>query len=275
MKTRHRTLPAGWYPSGEVETIQQFKAWEREYNLGQNGVSVVVPHAGWFFSGKLAFGAISSLRRDCSTVVVIGGHMAEGGGILSAPEEGYETPLGVLPADKRLLEKLQSELDISEDNFADNTVEIQLPIVAYLMKGKRALYMRVSPSEEAVRLGKKLAELHKETKMDITVVGSTDLTHYGPSYGFTPKGVGSKARQWVEEVNDKKIIDAMIEMDGEKILKAGNEDKAACSAGAAAAASAFAKELGVSRGTLLDYYTSASILPGDSMVGYAGIIYRL
>ena len=275
MKTRGRTLPAGWYPTGEVETIRQFKEWEKEYNLRQNAVSVVVPHAGWFFSGKLAFGAISSLRRDCSTVVVIGGHMAPGGGILAAPEEGYETPLGVLPADKLLLDKLQSELDILEDNFADNTVEIQLPILAYCMKGKRALYMRVSPSEEAVKLGKKLAELNKEGEMDLTVIGSTDLTHYGPSYGFTPKGVGSKARQWVEEVNDKKIIDAMVEMDSEQILKAGNEEKAACSAGAAAAASAFAKELGVNRGTLLDHYTSASIHPGDSMVGYAGIIYRL
>lgn len=275
MKTRGRTLPAGWYPTGEVETIRQFKEWEKEYNLRQNAVSVIVPHAGWFFSGKLAFGAISSLRRDCSTVVVVGGHMAPGGGILAAPEEGYETPLGVLPADKLLLEKLQGELDIMEDNFADNTVEIQLPILAYCMKGKRALYMRVSPSEDAVKLGEKLAELNKEDEMDLTVIGSTDLTHYGPSYGFTPKGVGSKARQWVEEVNDKKIIDAMVEMDGEQILKTGNEEKAACSAGAAAAASTFAKELGVNRGTLLDYYTSASIHPGDSMVGYAGIIYRL
>lgn len=274
MKTRQRTLPAGWYPTEEVETIRQFKEWEKEYNIEQNAVSVVVPHAGWFFSGKLAFGAISSLRRDCSTVVVIGGHMAPKSGILAAPEEGYETPFGVLQADLMLLDKLRNHLSIGEDQFADNTVEIQLPIVAYRMKGKRALYMRVSPSEEAVTLGEKLAQLHQSGEVDMTVIGSTDLTHYGPSYGFTPKGVGAKARQWVEEVNDKKIIDAMEEMDSEKILKAGNSEKAACSAGAAAAAAAFARQLGVTRGTLLDYYTSASIHPGDSMVGYAGIVYR-
>jgi AmmeMemoRadiSam system protein B len=33
------------------------------------------------------------------------------------------------------------------------------------------------------------------------------------------------------------------------------------------------KALGAKRGVLLDYYTSYEILPDDSFVGYAGILY--
>ena len=47
----------------------------------------------------------------------------------------------------------------------------------------------------------------------------------------------------------------------------------ACSAGAAVSAIATSKAMGAQQGVLVDYYTSYEILPDDSFVGYAGIIY--
>ena len=38
-------------------------------------------------------------------------------------------------------------------------------------------------------------------------IGSTDLTHYGPKYGFTPEGAGLSGIEWAKEANDKSFID--------------------------------------------------------------------
>ena len=76
----------------------------------------------------------------------------------------------------------------------------------------------------------------KELKISILVFGSTDLTHYGPNYGFAPKGFGPEAVKWVKEVNDRKFIDQALKLDGPGMLKAAQQDQSACSAGGAVAA---------------------------------------
>jgi AmmeMemoRadiSam system protein B len=112
----------------------------------------------------------------------------------------------------------------------------------------------------------------KELGVSILAFGSTDLTHYGPNYGFSPKGYGPEAVQWVKEVNDKKFIDQTLKLDGDGMLKSAAQDQSACSAGGAVAAVAAAKANGAHKASLIDYYTSYDIMPGDSFVGYAGIL---
>ena len=62
-------------------------------------------------------------------------------------------------------------------------------------------------------------------------------------------------------------------MDAEGLLDHALKNDSACSAGAAASALATCKALGSKKGVLLDYYTSYDIMPDDSFVGYAGIVY--
>ena len=78
--------------------------------------------------------------------------------------------------------------------------------------------------------------------------------------------------KWVKEVNDKRFIDEALKLDGPGMLQAAREDQSACSPGGAAAAVAAAKKLGAAKAVLADYYTSYDIMPGDSFVGYAGIL---
>jgi len=112
----------------------------------------------------------------------------------------------------------------------------------------------------------------QELQVSLLVFGSTDLTHYGPNYGWAPKGFGPGAVKWVKEVNDKRFIEAALKLDGPGLMQAVAEDQSACSAGGAAAAVAAARKLGATKTFLSDYYTSYDIMPGDSFVGYAGIV---
>jgi len=236
-------------------------------------VAGVAPHAGWSFSGSIACHVFQSIPREMDTVVVIGGHLAPHSGILAAFEEGYETPLGLLESDLELLELLGGTLTIHDDRYADNTVEVQLPLLQYFHPKAKALHMRASPSEEALQLGAALAEAATVLNRKIAVVGSTDLTHYGGSYGFSPHGSGPKAVKWVKEVNDKRIVDALLALELDNALEYARREQSACSVGGAVAAARFAAQTGAEKGELLEYKTSYDVYPGPSFVGYAGIIF--
>ncbi len=271
---RPRGLPPGWYPSGKAEIVRRIEEFLKAGpEPSPPARAAVAPHAGWEFSGRVACRALRCLPEDTETVVVVGGHLGPEEGILAAFEQGYETPLGPLEADLALLDALRARLQVREDRYPDNTVEIQLPFIRHFLPRARALALRASPSQEAQRLGEVLAACARETGRRAAVVGSTDLTHYGPNYGFTPQGSGAAALKWVREVNDRRLVEALLGLRLEQALELARRERSACSVGGAVAAARFAQELGCSEGRLLEYATSHDVHPSSSFVGYAAIIY--
>ena len=274
MNVRPRSLPPGWYPGGREQTIRKIEEFRRGFEHPQGPAAAgIAPHAGWSFSGSIACHVFQSLTKDVETVVVVGGHLAPHSGLLAAFEQGYETPLGVLAADLELLEVLEEKLAFKEDRYADNTVEVQLPLLKYLHPEARALHLRASPSAEALQLGEQLAAAAERLNRKVAVVGSTDMTHYGDNYGFAPKGSGAEAVKWVKEVNDRRLIEALVALELEKALELAGGEHSACSVGGAVSAARFAERLGAENGELLEYRTSYDISPSPFFVGYAGIIY--
>jgi AmmeMemoRadiSam system protein B len=274
MNVRKRYLPTGWYPQDQADAAAKIKLLE-ENGPGHklDVVAAVVPHAGWEFSGAAAASVFCSIKNKPDTVVVIGGHLRPSSGIYAAYEEAYETPFGLIEADTALLEKLKQRITIQEDMVPDNTVEIQLPFIRYHFPEARALWVRAAPSEEAVLLGETLWRLSREYTLNLLIIGSTDLTHYGLNYGFMPKGLGVKAVEWVKQENDKHFIDALLTLESSRALDHALKDRSACSAGGAVTAARYAADAGIKTGRLLSYYTSWDIYPSDSFVGYAGIVY--
>jgi len=274
MRVRKRYLPPGWYPGDAAQTREAIEGMARTLQPGSaRGVAGIVPHAGWEFSGSLALEIFTLLSRNIDTIVIIGGHLGPADGILCASEEAYETPLGHLPADLELLEALKGSITLREDRYADNTVEIQLPFVRHLFPQARALGLRASPSKDAERLGRAIAECGGKVGRRVAVAGSTDLTHYGTNYGFQPAGRGERARDWVRETNDRRFIDSLLAMDADAAIERAVRERSACSAGGAVASLSFARERGATRGTLVRYATSDEVHPSESFVGYAGILY--
>jgi AmmeMemoRadiSam system protein B len=111
---------------------------------------------------------------------------------------------------------------------------------------------------------------------DVVFVGSTDLTHYGPSYGMTSHGTGPDGIAWARDVNDRRIIDLMVNLEADHVVPEAVEHYNACGAGAIAATMAAVKRLGATKGILLAHTTSADVMPSrDShdAVGYAGVVF--
>jgi len=274
MRVRRRYLPTGWYPGNAEDARAKIEEMERGFRSSDaTGIAGVIPHAGWEYSGRLALEVLTRLSRSMDTIVIIGGHLGPADGLLCAFEDSYETPLGPVTADLELMEAIGALIPIREDRYADNTVEVQLPFVRFLFPEVRALGMRASPSREAARLGVVVAEAARSLGRKATVVGSTDLTHYGAGYGFQPAGAGEPALRWVRDVNDRRFVESLLAMDQDAALSRALGERSACSAGGALAALSFAKANGVTSGTLVRYATSHDVHPAESFVGYAGILY--
>jgi AmmeMemoRadiSam system protein B len=284
MAIRRRVLPRGWYPDDPDSLRELVAAWTGGLKQAPSGaLAAVAPHAGWVFSGRTAAAAVSSLRprpgaespASPPTVVVIGGHLPPGAPALAARESAYETPLGLLSADLELLSALEAALGpkfpLRPDTDVDNTVEVLLPLVASILPETRVLWLRAPSDAASIELGRALAAAAASIGRRVLCLGSTDLTHYGPNYGFSPKGRGRAAESWVRDTNDRRFIEALLALDGPEALVRGEDERSACSSGAAAAALSFALASGASRCELLAYATSLDARRDDSFVGYAAL----
>jgi AmmeMemoRadiSam system protein B len=246
-----------------------------------NAPAAVAPHAGWFYSGAIAAAAVSALKQ-AETIAVLGGHLPPGTPPLFAHEEGVRTPMGDVLLDAGLRDILERELGGKEDRYDDNTVEVLLPMVRFFHPAARILWMRLPAERSSFEAGKAIARAAETTGRKIAVLGSTDLTHYGRNYGFSPRGSGREAFAWVTEVNDRLFIRAVESGDPAEILARAESDKSACSAGAVLGAAGYASAMGVPRARLLAYGTSAGAPAGanagageipDSFVGYAAFAF--
>ena len=288
MNLRELCLPLGWYPreTGKIEEfLEPFAANvcpAGSPSTDRRAPAAIAPHAGWYYSGLPAAMAVSSLDREAETVAIIGGHLASGMPILLAEEEGVKTPFGAMKIDQDLRDEFKKQVCTKmnpprPDRYQDNTVEVLLPMVHYFFPRAELLWLRFPADLSSCEAGKLLAECAGKCGKRIAVLGSTDLTHYGDNYGYSPKGRGKPALEWVRNVNDAAFIAAVLDGDPSRALKLAGETGAACSAGAVLGALGFAAAGGKTSARLLDYRTSAEVHPDGqipgSFVGYAAVTF--
>ena len=166
--------------------------------LPETIVAGIVPHAGWTFSGSTAaivFAAIKKTHPKVDTFVIFGAAH----GYLGHPPAVYDkgswlTPFGEIAIDEALADAiLESKTAISdrEAHDSEHSMEVQVPFIQYLFPDAKILPILTPPVEQAIRLGEIVASLiSSDDERKIVCLGSTDLTHYGPRYGFTPMGTG-------------------------------------------------------------------------------------
>ncbi len=275
-KTRKRILPDGWYPGSREDVLEILERWDRKKKLEekQKALSVIVPHAGWVYSGETAFQALSAIPRDIDTIVIAGGHLGINEKPLAAKEETFNATIGTLHSNIELLSYLSGETTFYLDSYPDNTVEINLPIIKYLFPECKILWLRMPANYEVIKcIAGNIYDYSEKNKKTIAIAGSTDLTHYGYNYGFHPHGTGKEGLEWVKTVNDREFIDYITDYQIERAMEHSRTNMSACSAGAAALAAEYALLKKCKKGKLISYHTSYDVTPSDSFVGYAGIIF--
>jgi AmmeMemoRadiSam system protein B len=280
---RQPVFAGSWYPASAVDCekeIEGFLAEGQSLALPDRElVAGIVPHAGWYFSGSIACNVIHCLKGDAppDVIVVFGMHLHPGSTCYMMAEGAWETPFGEIPVEEKLAAEIADKFAFTIEtpqNFSqDNTIELQLPFIKYFFKDAKILALGVPPNKTSLDIGRAVATISRQMGLSIKVIGSTDLTHYGRNYGFVSQGSGKQAVDWVRNENDRRVIDAMLEMQPEKVMAEAQASQNACCAGAAATAIETAKHLGADRADELVYATSYDKSPGESFVGYVGIVF--
>jgi len=284
MSARKAVFAGSWYPDTSFECEKEIKNFLKQSEPGKfkkkQLFGGIVPHAGWYFSGSVACSVINALSQGNppDVIAVFGMHLHDASPCYIMTEGSWETPFGKIKIEQQLASELVKRFDFKVEtalNYTqDNTIELQLPFIKYFFDKVSIVPIGVPPVESSLEIGKAVVEISENIGFTIKVIGSTDLTHYGPNYGFMPKGKGKKAVDWVRNENDRIFIDAIVEMNPVKMLKTAFDNNNACCAGAAATAVAAAKHLGAVKAETVSYTTSYDIMADDSFVGYTGVVFE-
>ncbi len=186
------TLAGTWYQAGpEALRAQVAGCFEKATAKPQNDViALILPHAGYQYSGPTAASGVKSLGRSYKRVVVIGPtHPLPMEDTFSVPRAThYETPLGRVPLDAEFAEKLLAYplfQDVSAAYQEEHSVQIEVPLLQYKLNDfKLVLIVAGQCSYETVaKAGRILAGL---IDADTLVVASSDFVHYGAGYQYVP-----------------------------------------------------------------------------------------
>ena len=284
MNTRKSIYAGSWYPGDKEACREEIVTFLNEGDFKKNQhrrpVAGIVPHAGWFFSGSVACNVIAELFQaepSPDVAVVFGMHLSPRAAPHIMAEGTWETPFGNLAIAEDLARALLPQFDFVIEThkhfMSDNTIELQLPFIRYFSDRVKILPVGVPPSALSLDIAQAIVNEAASLGLTLTIIGSTDLTHYGPNYGFTPHGTGAEALSWVKDTNDAAIIRKMLDMHPEAVIQEALMKQNACCGGAAASAIAAGKALGASKGNLTAYLTSHDKSPGQSYVGYAGLVF--
>lgn len=222
-----------------------------------DGNAVIVPHAGWVYSGFTANIAFRILKKTHpKTVVVIGpSHRVGFDGISIEESEVYQTPLGDLEIDTPLVEEIKKRFSLVTFGEAhhEHSTEVQMPFIKHYMNDVKVVEMVYSYAEP-IQLSPIIDYLLN--LQNIAVVISTDLSHY-------------------YSLDEAKKLDTIclkaIQNENSTMLHQGCE---ACGKIGVEAMLDVANKRNM-ESILLDYRTSADA-SGDSsrVVGYASALFR-
>ena len=242
-------------------------------------VGLVVPHAGYVYSGPVAAHSYSALAADGwpASFVVLGPNHHGQGAPLALTDHDWQTPLGVAAIDKDLHDSL-AKPPLDEDIVAhrdEHSIEVQLPFLQQLADVVRfvPICMAFQEYELAAEVGELVAETVKGK--DVLLIASSDFTHVGSQYfQLAPQGVTAPA---FAKGQDAKAIEPILALDPKRFAaKVAQDDISMCGYGPVTAMLTAAKRLGATKATLLKYATSSDVSRDTKMaVGYGAIaVYR-
>jgi hypothetical protein len=264
MTLRPPAVAGLFYPGNPVELREMIEKFTSAPGEKRAAKAVMVPHAGYIYSGKTA-GAVYSWTLLPRRFLILGpNHTGLGPALSLSPSGAWETPLGEAPVDVNLNEVLLAACPAvrpdAEGHRREHAIEVQLPFLQTLTGDFRFAALTVAEYELRAleSLGGAIASVI-ESNRDVLLVVSSDMTHYEDAESARCK--------------DSYAIEAMEALDAAALFRAVNEkDISMCGFAPAVAAMAALKKMGASSGELLDY-TNSGDASGDyeRVVAYAGM----
>ncbi len=266
MILRSPAVAGSFYPDNPVQLRREVESYlggtDEIPAVSSKPRALIVPHAGYYYSGAVAGSAYRLIKNQKYDLVVVLApshrHYFIGTSIYNIGN--YATPLGEIEVDTRLAESLiaeNSEINFSpEAHSQEHSLEVQLPFLQVAL-GKFTLLPMVLGRQDRQQ-GERLAAILTDLALhrSLLLIASTDLSHFHDAA--------------TAEILDKRIINAVAAFSPETLYSLiENQQAEACGAGPLLTVMLAAGKMASERVEILSYRHSGQV-SGDNerVVGY-------
>ncbi|MDX1764094.1 MAG: AmmeMemoRadiSam system protein B [bacterium] len=228
-------------------------------------IGVMVPHAGYMYSGEVAGAVYARIRVPDSYLVLSPNHTGLGPPVSIMSSGGWETPLGTMAIDEALAAAVKEGSALIEEDRAahqrEHSIEVQLPFLQFLSDAPFVpITLMGIDYGSCEKVAAALAEAIRASSKRVLLVASSDMTHFESSTAAAAK--------------DRLALDRMEALDPEGLYHVVVQHKISmCGFIPATIMLIAAKLLGATTGTVIDYRNSGDVSGDyDQVVGYAGVI---
>lgn len=192
MEVRKASVAGQFYPEDKKELKEMLKECFLNSKLGPGKLpeiskerkifGLIVPHAGYIYSGYTAAHAYYELAKDGKpeVIVIIGPNHYGYGYPLSTLSKEWQTPLGRIKVEKEIVKELIKR-GIVDDELAhkyEHSIEVQLPFLQFIFKDFK--FVPICMLDQSFKTAQKLSEILFEVlkNKDFVVIASSDFSHF-------------------------------------------------------------------------------------------------
>jgi len=277
-RIRPSAIAGSWYPADPQELAGMIdEMLGAEPAVDGAPIALLVPHAGYVYSGLVAAAGFRQLTRgeyDVAVIIASDHQMPLSAPISVWAEGGFETPLGVVPVDADLARALiQADPRITFDPTAhdgEHPIEIELPFLQRVCPRCRIVPILMGSDDETTVQVLSDALLQSLPGRRAVVVASSDLSHYPRREdAIRVDGAILAAIETGDPAQVRQTIAAMMARNVPGLVTC------ACGEGPILVAMRVAAGLGADTVSVLRYANSADSPYGDpsQVVGYGAVMF--
>lgn len=194
MRVKHSSLAGTWYAGDAHRLGRQVDELLQGVTASECAsgplAGIIVPHAGYVYSGRAAAAAYASLRGGLYTraVILAPSHFAAFHGAALLDADCFETPLGLVSIDQGSVSALIDQPLFQEYAAAfrdEHSLEIQLPLLQRVLPHVAVVPVLLGDGQptEQDQIARTLSRFVAE---DTVFVVSSDFVHYGWRFDYVP-----------------------------------------------------------------------------------------
>ena len=249
---------------GEIPKLNSFEGTDYPINI-------MVPHAGYQYSGAVASHGYSKLVQNGFPeifIILSPNHTGFGTEVSVFNEGQWITPLGNIEVDSEFADEIISSSEYASADFhahlREHSIEVQLPFLQYFSDDFKIvpITMGVQNFLTSSDLAKAIFEAGNNLQKSYAVIASTDLSHFNNQEKANK--VDGFVLEDIDNMDEFKLFEEVVQY-----------NITMCGYGPVMTAISLSKLQGRNTSEILSYRTSGDVT-GDftSVVGYASGVFR-
>ncbi len=265
---RRPAVAGSFYPGTRDGLRAQVEALWPKVAQPEPAIGVVVPHAGYVYSGRVAAAVYAQVELPDTLVILGPNHSGVGARAAIMTSGQWDTPLGGVPLDAELAQGILGHGTAIRDDplghLREHSIEVQLPFLQRFERPFRFVPISLLGQDFPLcqEVGQAVARAVMAASRRVLLVASTDMSHYVSRAEASRK--------------DRLALEAILALDPVALHRVVRDHGISmCGYHPTTAMLIAAKALGATRAELVVYTDSGEVTRTfDQVVAYAGLVIR-